>query len=144
MCRLLSGSNAFQFVPVEIQNDIAPKAALLTVGEEENGKEDVAIEALEAPMARRFADRTRPTSPVEKPWERWFVDAKQIVCAIIKGKDLTFLITAAMLLVMDAVHLSTDEVMIALGLLEPVLAQDMVRLRWRCVRNSTLCNTARS
>jgi hypothetical protein len=66
-------------------------------------------------------------------WQSWRTELAEAVDLSLINRDFGLATRVASHLVFDAVSLATDQVFIAMGILEPPLSSEMVRLRWRCV-----------
>ena len=70
---------------------------------------------------------------MERTWHSWQEDAKELERSLLLGFDRLLGAKAAMFLLLDLFFLLTDDMLIALGLLEPPLGVDWTRIRCECV-----------
>ncbi|RYO08864.1 hypothetical protein AA0119_g1500 [Alternaria tenuissima] len=69
-------------------------------------------------------------------WREWREEIRDLAVGMISGLKLTFISKAALLLMMDAFFLVTDDLFIAMGYLEPPLEAGWTRIRSQCCRGS--------
>ncbi|KAF2632713.1 hypothetical protein BU25DRAFT_382419 [Macroventuria anomochaeta] len=112
----LAGSAAFSTLRVQVQSFVLPKVASFY------------LETKTKPRNQRKADHD--TMKVRK-WETWLEDVRRTVDAIFLDPKDTLLIKRTLFLFIDAFYLTTDALSIRFGLLEPPLAQNAARLRWK-------------
>jgi len=78
-----------------------------------------------------FQDATQYT------WLTWRSDLRALDTMVLYGMDAVLIAKAALFLAADAVFLSTDDTLIAIGCLEPLLERGRTRIRIECVSRWT-------
>ncbi|CAO2657319.1 Nn.00g034450.m01.CDS01 [Neocucurbitaria sp. VM-36] len=121
-------SEAFKILHAQVQAFVVPKPANVTVLKTidklgSRSKESMDCSLLSTEVQNRSA---------AKDWQRWREDVAHNVDAILNGTNVCFIIKTAFFLVIDAIMLSTDDLLVATGQLESSSGQGMVRLRWQC------------
>ncbi|KAI4670460.1 uncharacterized protein J4E79_000742 [Alternaria viburni] len=116
-------SEAFKTYRLQLQAFIVPKSTHLTHLESARS-EDIANAAITEAIAGQEMTST---------WQDWRNDSKKSTGGFFGGAYGKITASSVLLRMTDAFMSATDDVMIAAGLLEPLLRPDTVRLRWQCV-----------
>jgi hypothetical protein len=126
----LIGSTAFQALRNNLQAFVLPKALqqpILKVPDE-------TLKEKTMPGSKAPAQQvSKKRSPKKLSWRIWCNDMRDAVVDSILEPETFFCSKAFALLAIDAVYLATDALFVATGQLEPSLASDASRLRWKCV-----------
>jgi len=101
------------------------------------GVEDQAIARRAPTLHVEVPIRIVPEPPAQSKmlsaWPEWIQDMRPIASAFVTHVSARMNNAINVHLMIENVLLAGDGVMVALGLLEPTLNEDKIRLRWRCV-----------
>jgi len=125
----LIGSDAFKTLRANVQAFVTPKLLQIplldiTIRKELDTDEIITKQKLVKPSARLAKDLT---------WKNWLEDARKGADLLFRETEMFIIATVGVNLAIDAFFLTTDHLLITMGLLEPTLKQNTTRFRWQCV-----------
>jgi hypothetical protein len=125
-------SEAFKTFRDRLQAFIVPKPTHLAQAESTSIGAAWSVEKFEPEVTKGDAGPNMVT------WQIWRDDIRQSGDGLFQGTLVKTTASSLFHLMVDALMLVTDDLLIAVGQLEPPLMPNMVRLRWKCVRPTVL------
>jgi hypothetical protein len=114
----LTESAALATLRAEMQAFCAMEEKILLIGKR-------GLDAIDLTLAAKSAQKYT--------WHTWHNDLQELHTMIVTGLEATLIAKAALFLTVDAVFLATDDMLIAIGCLEPPLEEGRTRIRSACV-----------
>ncbi|KAF3032468.1 hypothetical protein E8E12_003449 [Didymella heteroderae] len=119
----LTSATAYETFRAQMRSFVIPKPQQPNRTEQDES-EDISLE----PTTHKDVK----TATIAITWQSWRANFAEAVDILLIKRELGLATKAAFHLAFDAFALATDPVLITVGILEPLLPPETVRLRWRC------------